>query len=505
MYIPYDQLSDQVGLLAEVAPEELGIVLVENLWKPKQRAYHKQKLGYILGNMRHFALEQARRGVAVCYLFGDAPYSQLLAPVIKDLGPLEMMEAAERELRKDLEGLKGLKVRPHQGWLTTEEHFRKSQQKLKSWRMDSFYRHVRQETGILMENGKPVGGKYSLDGENRKPWKGEPDLPDPPTFPIDPIKSEVGELIENVFGDHPGQLDLSRLPVTHQDGQDLWAWAKEQCMEHFGTYEDAMTVVSSGLFHTRLSPLMNLHRILPKQVLTEVLELEIPLNSKEGFVRQLIGWREFMRHVHRETDGFRSLPEVPTLACGGAGPNFLEGNLDLPKTFWGQAKSGLFCLDKVVEEVWEEGYSHHITRLMVLSNLGTLWGIEPRQLTDWFWVAYIDAFDWVVEPNVLGMGMFALGELFTTKPYVSGSAYIDKMSDYCKHCQFHPKKTCPITHYYWAFVNRNSERLKGNQRMGMMLRNVAKRSEEKKARDLRVTELSLEALARGEELTPDLF
>lgn len=505
IFVPYDQLSAEIGPLADEAPEKLGIVLVENLWKPKQRPYHKQKIGYILGNMRHFALEQAGRGVAVRYVFGDAPYSELLAPVIEELGPLEMMEAAERELRKDLEGLEGLTILPHQGWLTREEHFENSQNKLKTWRMDSFYRHVRQETEILMENGKPIGGRYSLDGDNRKPWKGEPELPEPPTFPDDPIKSEVGELIKKLFSHHPGKLDLSRLPTTYQDAQDLWGWAKQQCMEHFGTYEDAMTVVSSGLFHTRLSPLMNLHRILPKQVLDEVLELDIPLNSKEGFVRQLIGWREFMRHVHRETDGFRNLPDAKTETDGGATPNFLEGQVDLPAAFWEETKSGLFCLDQVVEEVWNEGYSHHITRLMVLSNLGTLWGVKPRQLTDWFWVAYIDAFDWVVEPNVLGMGMFALGELFTTKPYVSGSAYIDKMSDYCKECQFHPKKTCPITHYYWAFVDRNAERLKDNQRMRMMLRNVAKRSEEKKERDQWVLKTSLEALGKGQELSPKLL
>ena len=292
-------------------------------------------------------------------------------------------------------------------------------------------------------------------------------------------------------------------------------------MTHFGPYEDAMSVRSSGIFHTRVSPLINLHRLLPQQVVEDALELDIPLNSQEGFVRQILGWREFMRHVHRETDGFRNLPgvseaELPGAAGydwpyqpvegdprGGAEPNFFNAREPLPPTFWGEGKSGLFCLDQVVDEVWDEGYSHHITRLMVLSNLATLLDIDPRQITDWFWVAYIDAYDWVVEPNVLGMGTYALGGLFTTKPYVSGGAYIDRMSDYCQHCSFHPKKNCPITRYFWAFLGRNAERLEGNQRMSMMLRTLSKRSAEKRAEDDRILSRSQDILGAGEMLSPE--
>jgi (6-4)DNA photolyase len=523
IYLPYDQLSDQIGPLSRQDPESLGIVLVENRWKARRRPYHKQKLALILSNMRHFALEQARRGVAVEYVVGDAPYSELLQPVLDRLGGARMMEAAERELRQDLAGLGGLTTVPHEGWLTTVEQFRQSQKKLKSWRMDSFYRQVRKETGILMELGKPLGGKFSHDADNRKAWPGDPAAPEPPSFPTDPIKEEVGRLIQEDFSHHPGRLHIHQIPATKEDAQVLWAWAKEQCMPNFGPYEDAMSARSSGLFHTRLSPLLNIHRLLPRQVLEEVLELDIPLSSKEGFVRQILGWREFMRHVHSETDGFRNLEGIceasrpgsagypwPYEAAGkepggGALPNFFQADTPLPAAFWGHAPSGLHCLDTVVDEVWDEGYSHHITRLMVLSNLATLLGVEPRQLTDWFWVAYCDAYDWVVEPNVLGMGTFALGELFTTKPYISGAAYINRMSDYCQSCRFHPKNNCPITPLFWSFLERNRDRLEGNQRMSMMFRNLAKRTEGQKSEDQRITSVTRASLVRGEILSPEIL
>ena len=201
---------------------------------------------------------------------------------------------------------------------------------------------------------------------------------------------------------------------------------------------------------------MNLHRLLPRRVIGDALKLPLELASQEGFLRQILGWREFVRHVHRETEGFAEL-------------ELLGGQEPLPAAYWGKA-SGLACLDRVVADVWQEGYSHHITRLMILCNLATLLDISPRELSDWFWVAYIDAFDWVVEPNVLAMGTFGVGDVMTTKPYVSGSAYIDRMSDYCQGCAFDPKSTCPITPMYWAFLERHRERLLGNPRMGIVMR-----------------------------------
>ena len=311
LYVPYDQITDRIGPLSRENPNNLGIVLVENPWKASRRPYHKQKLALILVNLRHFALEQVHRGVAVRHVVTRGPYRTALEPLVKDLGFLQVMEPAERELRADLQPLqksKALGFIPHEGWLTTRDEFLVGSGETPPWRMDSFYRHMRRETGVLMKSGKPEGGRISFDKENRLPWKGVPPAPAPPSFPRDPIKEEVGRLIEQVFSHHPGRLDLDHLPATASDAQRLWDWAKRNCLPFFGPYEDAMSTRSRGLFHTRLSALLNIHRLIPGNILGEVEKMKIPLPSKEGFIRQILGWREFGRHVHLATDGFRELP-----------------------------------------------------------------------------------------------------------------------------------------------------------------------------------------------------
>jgi deoxyribodipyrimidine photolyase-related protein len=393
--------------------------------------------------------------------------------------------------------------------------------------MDAFYRYVRRDTGILMRKKKPEGGKFSFDAENRLPWKGKPAPPDPPSFPTDPIKQEVGKLIQSKFSHHPGHLDLDALPATRADAKKLWAWAKRKCLPTFGPYEDAMSLRSRGLFHTRISALMNIHRLLPSRIISDTLDMDLPLGSREGFIRQVLGWREFVKHVHSTTEGFRRLTasSIPIYASpgdggyglwsgkswkskrapknldGGAAPSALGGETPLPPAYWGE-RSGLACLDHVVSTVWEDGYSHHITRLMILSNLATLLDVQPRQLTDWFWVAYTDAYDWVVEPNVLGMGTFALGEMMITKPYVSGAAYINRMSDYCGACAFNPKTNCPITPLYWAFLARHQEKLRDNPRLRMPYVSLKKRSQGQLGKDQATFQVLRDALLAAERVAP---
>jgi len=530
LFVPYDQLTDRVGPLSREDPKTLGIVLVENPWKPSRRPYHKQKLALILANQRHFALEQADRGVAVRHVVADGPYAAALEPLIPELGPLRVMAPAERELRADLKALadkKSLAVVPHEGWLSTTEQFMESDAKAPPWKMDTFYRFIRRKSGVLMEGKKPLGGKFSFDVENRLPWHGEPASPEPPSFPRDPIKEEVGELIRKSFAHHPGRLELGALPATRKDAEKLWSWAKKECLPLFGPYEDAMSHRSTTLFHTRISSLVNIHRLLPSRVVAEVANMRLPLESKEGFIRQVLGWREFVHHVHEATDGFRNLPggKAPIEKApgdggyerwagkpwgsskkakgpdGGAAPCALGCDTALPPAYWGEP-SGLACLDSVVSDVWAEGYSHHITRLMILSNLATLLDVTPRELTDWFWVAYTDAYDWVVEPNVLGMGTYALAGLMTTKPYVSGAAYINRMSDYCGLCDFDPKTDCPFASLYWAFLARHEAALKSNPRLTMPMASLRKRSASRKKQDQEIYERVRERLGKGDTVTP---
>ncbi|MEQ8329280.1 MAG: cryptochrome/photolyase family protein [Longimicrobiales bacterium] len=523
VYVPYDQLTRAVG---PASADGVGLVLVESRWKARRRPYRRQKLALILANQRHFALEALADGVPVRYLTGAGSPGAQLREAAGELGDLVCMRPAERELRHDLASLIDdglLSVEPHEGWLTTAADFAAAGDTDGPWRMDAFYRAVRQRTGILMDDGSPAGGRYSHDADNRERWSGDPAAPEPPVFEPDAVTLEVADLVESAFADHPGRVRPAALPATAADAEALWSWALAGCMEHFGPYEDAMSANSQGLFHTRVAPLLNLHRLLPHRVVSDVLDLDIPLNSKEGFVRQVLGWREFVRHVHDATDGFRSLPHTETAdrpgdggygrwrgepwdpsagPDGGARGSVLDADGPLPAAWWGQA-SGLRCLDTVVGEVMEQAWTHHIPRLMVLSNLGALLDVSPRELTDWFWVAFVDAYDWVVEPNVLAMGTYGAGDLMTTKPYVSGAPYIDRMSDYCSSCAFHPKRSCPVTPLYWGYLGRHREALAGNRRMNLPLASERKRSDEQKAEDARVFRRVRKLLDDGERLTPD--
>lgn len=497
LFVPYDQLHDGIGPLAREPAERLGIVLVESRAKAGRRPYHRQKLALVLTNLRHFALEQAARGVAVRHVTTADGYAAALQPIVTELGPLAVQRPAERELRAELQPLfasGALQELPHEGWLSTAADFAAIPGP--PWRMDAFYRQVRRRTGVLMDGGRPRGGKFSFDTENRQRWRGTPPAPEPPKFAVDPITREVCDLIERDYRDHPGALQPDRLPATADDAERLWIWARHECLPHFGPFEDAMSSRSSGLFHSRISSLLNLHRLLPARVLADVVAAELPLPSQEGFVRQILGWREFVRHVHEATDGFRRGPH------GALDVDHLLADQPLPAAFWG-TPSGLQCLDHVVRDVWREGWSHHITRLMVLGNLATLLGVSARELTDWFWVAYHDAYDWVVEPNVLAMATFAVGDLMTTKPYVAGAAYLQRMGDHCADCAFDPASTCPITRLYWAFLARHERRLAGNQRLAMPLRNVAKRPSAERTRDARTLDWVRTTLAAGNRLRPD--
>jgi deoxyribodipyrimidine photolyase-related protein len=525
-----DQLSLEIGALQTAQPAETTIVLVESVEWFSRRPYHRQRIAWILFSQRKFALEAADRGFEVEVLAGEAPIVDQLRARLARLGrTARMMDPAEREMRAELaplvrDGL--LEVVPHTGFLTTAADLDAGSTS-EGWRMDRFYQSVRRRTGILMEHGKPRGGKFSFDAENRRRWDGDPTAPTPPEFPGSMLREEVVAIIESTFAEHPGTLDIATIPGTRAEIDRMWAWAKRSCLPLFGPYEDAMSRRSRGVFHTRISPLLNLHRLLPRTVVEDVAALEIPIASQEGFIRQVLGWREFVYQVHRATDGFRAgaseseqpepapgdggyarwkgapwrpaLPPPPGVD-GGARPNLLKAELGLPPAYWGTA-SGLACLDDVAGDVWAEGWSHHITRLMVLGNIGTLLGVSPRELCDWFWIAYIDAWDWVVEPNVLAMATYAT-PVMTTKPYVSGSAYLERMGDSCRSCRYTPGKDCPLGPMYWAFLARNDAILAENLRMKLPLASARGRADTVRAADARAFVALREVMIRGERQQP---
>ncbi len=521
IYVPYDRYTDRVGPLTEQPPSDTGIVIVESTAKGFRRPYHKKKLIVLISNMRHFALEQRDRGVSVLYHFSPLSHGQALLNLQQEqhLQPLTCMTPAERELRLDLStaqqsGL-ALNLVQDDTWVSTPKDFLDTYGSFKpgkAYVMDRFYRRMRQQTGILMQNARPIGGQFSFDADNRNPYKGEVPVPTLPAYPPDAITQEVIALVESTYAHHFGSANNFDLPCTQADCDLMWRFFLDHFLEHFGRFEDAMRDDHAQLFHSQTSVLLNLGRLLASDLIRDVADRAekgtAPLASCEGFIRQLLGWREFMRHLHEQTDGYRRLdghvaqeghprpqeksPDQTKTAAqayqstasgdpyAGATPSALHASLPLPAVYWG-VPSGLHCMDTVVAQVIEEGWSHHITRLMVLSNLATLCGFSPRELTDWFWFAYVDAYDWVVEPNVLGMATYADGGLTATKPYVSGAAYINRMSNFCGHCQYNPKKSigpdsCPFTALYWTFLERNQSILENNFRLQMPYNALRKKS-----------------------------
>jgi deoxyribodipyrimidine photolyase-related protein len=492
IYVPYDRLHDGVGPLSEIDRNEAIVVLMESRAKGSRRPYHKKKLTLVLSAMRHFALEQAERGCRVVYGASPSSFSDGLLELQAKWAwdELSVNRPAERELRVELDTARaaGLRLREvdDTAWLSTSADFegvfgalkvRDQKPGQRQYLMDRFYKAMRQKTGFLMRSGKPVGGKFSFDAENRKPYRGEIPVPRRPAFPPDAITQEVMQMIEHRHPEHFGSLEGFDLAVTRKDAEQSWAFALEHLLPHFGPYEDAMSVAEPDLFHSMTSPQLNLTLLRPVDLVRDVAEAcdagKIPLASAEGFIRQVLGWREFMRHIHEATDGFRTLEP-------NAAPNYLNADRKLPPVYWG-TPSGMRCMDTVVAGVVRDGWSHHITRLMVLSNLATLCGFSPRELTDWFWFGYVDAYDWVVEPNVLGMATFADGGLTATKPYVSGSAYINRMSDFCGNCALDPKRSlgpdsCPFTAMYWSFLERNEAKLSPLNRMAMPLTTMRKKT-----------------------------
>jgi deoxyribodipyrimidine photolyase-related protein len=519
IYIPYDRLHDSVGPLAEAKPADAVLVFMESQAKGTRRPYHKKKLTLVLSAMRHFALEQAERGCRIVYGASPTSFADGLLTLQEQWQWSELVSnrPAERELRVELEGARadGLRIEfaTDTAWLSSSDDFAGAFPKRaaskgetkpgqRTYLMDTFYRAMRQKSGILMENGKPVGGKYSYDAENRLPWKNELPVPVRPRFAPDEITREVMAMIEQRHPDTFGTLAGFDLAVTRADAEAVWAFALERCLPYFGPWEDAMSSAHPDLFHSMTSPLLNLTLLRPQDLVEQVAEAHaagrVPLASAEGFIRQILGWREFIRHIHKVTDGFR------TIEPNGA-PNALSANRKLPSVYWG-TQSGMNCMDSIVRGVVADGWSHHITRLMVLSNLATLCGFSPRELTDWFLFAYIDAYDWVVEPNVLGMATFADGGLTATKPYVSGAAYINKMSDYCGSCKLNPKLTlgagsCPFTALYWSFLERNEQVLAPLNRMAMPLATMRKRNTTERTALRERAEQAIHQLELGELVT----
>jgi deoxyribodipyrimidine photolyase-related protein len=362
-----------------------------------------------------------------------------------------------------------LEIRPDHHFFATIEQFRQHAAGRKQLRLEYFYRELRRQTGVLMDGDQPVGGKWNLDAENRHAFSrhGPGDIPTPMRFSPDQITLDVLRLITRRFPSHPGSLEHFDWPVTRQDALRALDDFCSHRLPQFGRYQDAMWTGEPYLFHSRLSASMNLKLLTPREVVARAVHEfqagNVPLPAAEGFIRQILGWREYVRGIYW------------TMMPSYLERNELMAEAPLPDWYW-TGETEMQCLRQTLRQTLDLGYAHHIQRLMVTGLYTLLLGVQPRRVHEWYLAVYVDAVEWVELPNTLGMSQYADGGVMASKPYVATGKYLDRMSNYCHGCRFRPdqatgERACPFTTLYWDFLGRHAERLESNQRMALQLKN----------------------------------
>jgi deoxyribodipyrimidine photolyase-related protein len=482
VWIIGDQLTPEISSLSGLKPNDCVVLMIESLEHAQRLPFHKQKLVLIWSAMRHFAEELRGLGYTIDY-HSSAPNSkQALHKHIEVYKPsrVRVMETAEYGLSHRVSefaeemGLP-VEITPNNMFLSDRDSFQNTAEGRKSVIMETFYRKMRVQTGLLMDGDKPVGGQWNYDKLNRMP--ASPDLRFPGVRGCSPdsIALEVKRIVEREFPDHFGSCDDFYWPVTRSDARAFFQDFLENRLDLFGPYEDAMVSGERVLYHSLISPLINIGLLEPLEICRLVEERYYQgkgrLNSVEGFIRQIIGWREFVYQIYHW-----KMPEYIDV-------NFLEADLPLPDFYW-NAETDMYCIKEAVETLIEHGINHHIQRLMITGNFALIAGINPQEVNDWYWLAYADAYEWVVTPNVLGMSLYADGGIMSTKPYAASANYINRMSDYCRKCLYNPsesvgEKSCPFNSLYWDFLARNRDRLADNPRMALIYKNMLRQSPER--------------------------
>ncbi|VXD01227.1 (6-4) photolyase [Sphingomonas sp. 8AM] len=510
MLIPVlgDQLTHTLASLRD-ADRAGSVVLMMEVWDEATYVrHHKKKIALIFAAMRHFAEALRADGWTVDYVPLDAPDNThsftgevARAAVRHDARAIRTVAGGEYRVRQAQDDW-GLRTGLHVEILEDDRFvcplpdFYTWAQGRREHRMEYFYRDMRRRTGLLMTaDGKPEGGKWNYDHDNRDTPPRGVNYPAPERFAPNAITQDVLALVAQRFADHFGDLDPFALPVTRAQalcGLDHFIAA---ALPDFGRYQDAMIAGQDYLFHSSLSSSINLGLLGPIEVCEAAVAAyqrgDAPLNAVEGFVRQIIGWREYMRGMY-----WWDMPRLATR-------NALEANRALPDFYW-TGDTDMRCLAESVGQTKREAYAHHIQRLMVLGNFALLAGIDPQAVSDWYLVVYFDAYEWVEMPNVIGMSQFADGGAIASKPYVSSGAYIDRMSNYCGRCRFDVKKktgadACPFNALYWDFLARHEKRFAGNARMRNMYGTWGRFSPEKQAEYRESAAAFLETLTPAEE------
>ncbi len=439
------------------------VVLIESLQHLQQRLHHKRKLGLILAAMRHYAVALRAQGYEVDLRtapdFVTGLREHLAASGSTRLVCMAAAEYDTRQLQLHLAPMLNtvVEVLPNDQFLVTHYPPRRTPA-----RMESLYRALRRQTGLLLDaNGEPEGGRWNFDANNRQRYDGRP-VPALPTFVPDALTRSALNDVEALCPQAIGSTDGFALPVTRAQALAALDDFITHRLPDFGPFEDAMHSHEPVLFHSMLSPLINIGLLRPLEMCQAAVRAfyngQAPLASVEGFVRQLIGWREYI--YYRYWDMMPGLRDV----------NAWNHQRLLPAFFWNGA-TDMHCLYHAITRALRDGYTHHIERLMLICNFALLAGLQPQAVNDWFTTCYIDAYEWVMLPNVLGMGLYADGGVTATKPYIASANYIQRMSNYCSTCRFNPKArvgadACPFNTLYWNFLIVHEARLRANPRLG---------------------------------------
>lgn len=463
-----DQLDADSAAFDGFDPERDVVLQMEVLEETSYIPQHKKRIAYFLSAMRHFRDELISRGRRVHCVELDTPgntghFETEIARAQRQFRP-EATIALEPGDWRVLEKLRRLaeppQIRGDRHFLCSREEFAAFTERHPRPIMETFYRAMRRKTGLLMERtGQPVGGAWNFDADNRKSFgKTSPAIPPRPACPPDAITEEVLRLVARRFADSPGKLDGFDLPVTRAQALAQLKDFVAHRLALFGTYQDAMLSGEPFLYHSVLSGPLNLHLLRPLEVVEAALgNTSAPLNALEGFTRQIIGWREFVRGIY-----WQRMPHY-------AEENALGAELPMPRFYW-TGETEMRCLAEAIGHTIDHAYAHHIERLMVLGLFALLLGVRPYDVHRWHMSMFWDAVDWVSLPNTLGMSQHGDGGVVGTKPYAASGNYISRMSDHCRHCRFDPKKAvgddaCPFTTLYWNFLDRHRKRFAANGRM----------------------------------------
>jgi len=470
-------LGDQLNHAAirRLSPER--VLLVEAYELGRTPPMHPQKLVLFFSAMRHFAKELRELGLEVTYLQAETLEEALRQFLSAHPGEtLLQMQPADYGFAERVQGLierlgGQYRLLPNPLWMIQPKDFDDWAKGRRTYRLEYFYRFMRQRTGYLMQGGQPVGGAWNYDIENRKVPPPGYQPPPPLRFAPDAITQETMQTVREKFAGHFGRLEGFDWPVTRKQALEALEDFVVHRLAQFGPYQDALVEQSWSMNHSLLSPVINLGLLHPAEVVERALaEYEkggVPLASLEGFVRQIIGWREYIYHVYRR--------EMPALAQA----NQLRARRPLPPLFWG-VPTRMRCLEAVIGRVRERGYAHHIERLMVLANFALLYGANPQELNVWFIGAFVDSADWVMVPNVLGMGVFA-SPVLSSKPYAASGKYMARMGNHCQRCYFRVQETtgeraCPLNSLYWDFMAVHRGRLEANPRLGVLYKTWDRRT-----------------------------